>query len=63
VSETFFIPGISLQTIGHAFEHSNRGSSRSRAGVRTMTNTILVIGTTGKAGKRAADQLLLAEFP
>jgi len=28
-----------------------------------MTNTILVIGTTGKAGKRAADQLLLAEFP
>ena len=26
-------------------------------------NTILVIGGTGKTGKRVADQLLLAEFP
>jgi uncharacterized protein YbjT (DUF2867 family) len=62
VSEIFSIAGIPFQTIGYAIEWFDYGSSHRRTVeskdmTNTTNNTILVIGSTGKTGKRVADQL------
>jgi hypothetical protein len=57
VSEIFSIAGVSFQTIGHVNERIDYGSSHLRSvefrGMNnTANNTILVIGSAGKTGKR-----------
>jgi uncharacterized protein YbjT (DUF2867 family) len=68
VSEIFSIAGVPFQTIGYAIERFGYGSSHRRAVefsdmTNTTNNTILVIGSTGKTGKRVADQLQARGIP